>query len=109
MKKFCHDVNAAVYAVDSSIKNKLMYPVVFEQLRNLCKVLPPSVPIVVLTTKNDVAHVVPKEEILVGIKFEELKKHFPSKSFQVISCSSVDDELGLNEILTWLGDNANLS
>jgi len=108
VKKFCHDVNAAVYAVDSSIKNKQMYPVVYEQLRNLCKVLPPSVPIVILTTKNDVAHVVPNEEILEGIKFEELKKHFPSKSFHVISCSSVD-ELGLIEILTWIGDNANLS
>ncbi len=108
MKKFCGDVNAAVYVIDSSPKNKLMFPVVFEQLRMLCKLLPPSVPLVILLNKNDVAHAVPSEAILEGIKFEEIKKHFPSKSFQVISTSSVD-QVGLIDTLSWLGDNANLS
>ena len=108
VKKFCHDINAAIYAIDSSPKNKLFYPVVVEQLKTMCKVLPVSIPIILMLSKNDVAHFVSKEDILEGIKFEEIKQQFPSKEFHVISCSSVDHN-GLLDILSWLADHASLS
>ena len=108
VKKFCGDLNAVVYVVDSSIKNKIMYPVVHAQLTNLCKLVPPSMPIVLVLSKNDVAHLAPTGDILEGIQFEDIKKHFPSKVFQVISTSSVD-QVGLVDMLSWLADNANLS